>query len=55
MSPTYEVELRADVHTSVVVEADNEAEAERLAYEEIGDDYEVDFSVTNVWLQPDES
>lgn len=51
MSPTYEVELRADVMASVIVEAENEEAAEELAYAEVGDDFEVDFAVTGVWLR----
>ena len=46
---TYRVVLRADVLVEVEVEANSEAEAEHLAYAEVGDDYEVDFVVESVW------
>lgn len=45
----YQVVLRADVVMVVEVDADSDDAAERLAYAEIGDDYEVDFYAESVY------
>jgi hypothetical protein len=46
---TYQISLVATVYAEVEVEAETEDEARELAYEAIGDDYEVDFSIESVF------